>query len=327
MILVRAPLRISFFGGGSDLPAFYTKETGYVLSTTIDKSIYLGINRSNHDYIKVVYSEIEIEKDVTKIKHSIVRETLSHFDIRNNIEISTFADIPVKGTGLGSSSSYCAALVRACADLKHKSLSDKEVAELACKIEIERCKEPIGKQDQYAAAFGGMNLIRFNTDNTVDVTKCQLSDDVARNLEAHMLLFYTGIVRNARDVLQEQNKNLALPDKHTITSYLAEQAQIAYKALPAGDIKLIGNMLHDAWAMKKSLAASISNSTIDQMYEAALEKGAWGGKVLGAGGGGYLMVVAEPKYHSDIKKALDKFACFNIKFYNKGAEIVYNTEG
>lgn len=326
MILVRAPLRVSFFGGGSDLPAFFTRESGYVLSTTIDKSIYLGINRSNHDYIKVVYSEIEIEKDIAKIKHNIVRETLTYFGIKDNIEISTFADIPVKGTGLGSSSSYCSALIRACATLLHLSLSDKDVAELACEIEINRCKEPIGKQDQYAAAFGGVNLFKFNPDGTVDVTKCQLSKDVQEKLEDSTLLFYTGIVRNARDVLQEQNKNLASIDKFSITSQLAKQAQVAYKLLSIGNIKAIGELLHEAWHLKKRLATSITNTTIDEMHDTALSNGAWGGKVLGAGGGGYLMVLAEPKYHEDIKKALNKFACFNVKLYNKGAEIVYNTE-
>lgn len=325
MILVRAPLRISFFGGGSDLPAFYEKDTGYVLSTTIDKSIYLGINRSNHDYIKVVYSQIEIEKDVNNIKHNIVRETLKHFDIKDNIEISTFADVPVKGTGLGSSSSFCTALARACASINGLSPSAKEIAELACKIEIEKCREPIGKQDQYAAAYGGFNLFTFNCDG-VKVKPVRLTSEMHNLIEESILLFYTGIVRNASDVLAEQTSNLTNEDKKEITRTMAQIALNAYELLPTNNVDVFGHMLDDAWRLKKRLASGITSPLIDQMYATAKENMAWGGKVLGAGGGGYLMVMANPKDHSNIKKALKKFPCFNVKLYNKGTEIVYNNQ-
>ena len=324
MILVRAPLRISFFGGGSDLPAFYTKETGYVLSTTIDKSIYLGINRSNHDYVKVVYSEIEIEKDISKIKHNIVRETLKHFGIKDNIEISTFADVPVKGTGLGSSSSYCTALIRACAHLNGNKISAREVAEMACKIEIEKCREPIGKQDQYAAAFGGFNLFTFEKDD-IKVTPVKLSSQMHTLIEESILLFYTGVVRNARDVLADQTAGLKNEsNKIEATKKMAQIAIDAYELLPTNNVDVFGHLLDSAWKIKKTLAGNITTPLIDQMYEAAIDNMAWGGKVLGAGGGGYLMVMANPKYHSNIKKALKQFPCFSVKLFNKGTEIVYN---
>jgi D-glycero-alpha-D-manno-heptose-7-phosphate kinase len=324
MILVRAPLRISFFGGGSDLPAFYNKETGHVLSTTIDKSIYLGINRSNNDHVKVVYSEIEIEKDASKIKHNIVRETLKHFGINDNIEISTFADIPVKGTGLGSSSSYCTALIKACAHINGSKISAKEVAEMACKIEIEKCNEPIGKQDQYAAALGGFNLFTF-TKEGVDVKRVEVSDEMHGLIEESVLLFYTGIVRNARDVLAEQTSNLSNDTgKIEATKKMAQIAIDAYELLPTNNIDVFGHLLDNAWKIKRTLAGSISSPLIDQMYSVAMENMAWGCKVLGAGGGGYLMVMANPKYHNDIKKALKQFPCFTIKMFNKGTEIVYS---
>lgn len=325
MILVRAPLRISFFGGGSDLPAFYEKDTGYVLSTTIDKSIYLGVNRSNHDHIKVVYSQIEIEKDVNNIKHNIVRETLKHFNIKDNIEISTFADVPVKGTGLGSSSSFCTALARACASINRLSPTAKEIAELACQIEIEKCGEPIGKQDQYAAAFGGFNLFTF-TNEGVGVKQVKLTEEMYELIQESILLFYTGVVRNARDVLAEQTTNLMSHDKREATKMMAQIAINAYELLPTNNVDVFGHLLDNAWKIKKRLASGITSPLIDQMYATAKENMAWGGKVLGAGGGGYLMVMANPKDHSNIKKALKQFPCFTVNLFNKGTEIVYNNQ-
>lgn len=323
MLLLRSPLRISFLGGGSDLPAYIASgRTGKVLSSTINKSIYLGVNETSHDYVKIVYSEIEIEKDINNVKHNIVRETLKYFGIQDGFELSTFADIPVKGTGMGSSSSFCVALVKACALIKGIDMNDHDVAKLACHIEIDRCGERIGRQDQYAAAFGGLNIFTFDQEG-VSVSKPSISSESMRALEESIILVYSGIARSASEVLASVQSDIE--HKHLIIEEMVKLVSPGTHALQAGDIKTFGELIGWSWEFKKATSPQVSKDIFDELYAKAKGKGAWGGKVLGAGGGGYLMVLADPVLHPVIREQFRPLQCFNIKFLEEGASIAYNS--
>jgi len=325
VIISRTPLRVSFFGGGSDLPGYYRQAGGAVLSTTIDKSVYVTVSQKFDSAIRVSYSRTEEVDTVSEIKHPLVREALRLRGIEGGVEIVSIADVPSLGTGLGSSSSFTVGLLNALAAYRGAYAPAAQLARESCEIEIGRCHEPIGKQDQYAAAFGGLNLIRFNPDETVEVCKVISSPETLYALQQRLLFFYTGITRSASELLREQSVEISKPSGPAARglSSMADMAVAGFDALCAGRIEEIGPMLHEAWTIKRGLSSGISNSLIDDAYEAALRAGADGGKLLGAGGGGFLMFCADPSRHDAIREALRGLRETRFAFEAQGSNIIF----
>ncbi len=331
MIVVRAPLRISFVGGGTDLPDFYHKHPGRVISATIDKYVYLVVNPTPMiPQVSARYSVAETVDHPSQLEHSRLKAALLDAGITSNIEIGSFASVPAK-TGLGSSSSFSVALVKALNLYKGKKLSAIETAEEACRLEIGILKEPIGKQDQYASAIGGFNIFEFHQDEKVTVKPVLLGYQAQSTLEDHALLFFTGITRSASDVLAVQRTGI--DEKIEQYKAMADMVPEFEQALLSGDSKRMGDMLHEGWLMKKSLSSNISSSVIDTLYEEARKIGAWGGKILGAGGGGCLLFLAPREAHEAIRAALSIIAGENnltafreipVKFVQSGAEVLFN---
>lgn len=334
MIVVRAPLRISFAGGGTDLPAFYHRHAGRVLSATIDKFVYLVIKPTTlvNKFI-VKYQETESVEHPEGLKHDRVRETLLDLGItKGGLEIGSFADLPAK-TGLGSSSSFSVALVKGMHAYLGKKLSAREAAEKACRLELSLLREPIGKQDQYAASFGGFNVFQFNKDESVSVRPLFVGFKTRSLLESHALLFFTGLSRHAGDVLSVQQKTL--PAHLAAYKKMADSVLVCEEALMQGDMAKLGNILLRGWELKKSLASPISNGTVDALFAAGLAGGAWGGKGLGAGGGGCIFFLAPPARHAKIRKAvraaaarceLAGFCEIPFSFTQSGTDILLHTD-
>lgn len=332
MILVRAPLRISFVGGGTDLPDFYSRHTGRVISATIDKFVYVLINPTpllNKFIVK--YQKTEAVDHPAELEHTRVRAALTHLGLtKGGLEIGTFADLPAK-TGLGSSSSFSVALMKGLHAHKGEKISKEALAESAAKLEIELVKEPIGKQDQYAASFGGFNIFEFNGGQNVKVEPVFIDYQAQHELERHIILFFTGITRPASSILGDQQSNI----KNNVETYkkMAESVHDFKIKLIKGDVRGMAEDLHRGWQAKKTLAPGISNSNIDDLYDTALKNGVWGGKVLGAGGGGCLFVLADPKYHSKIITGLEtrakglgltNYQTIPVKFVKSGTDILLN---
>lgn len=332
MIITRAPLRISFVGGGTDIEDFYKKYTGRVISVSIDKFVYIVANPgvfSNKFIIK--YSETESVLDPKDFKHDRFKEAIIAAKLGEGAEIASFADLPSK-TGLGSSSSFTVALVKALSSLKGKKISKEEVADTACKLEIETLKEPIGKQDQYAAAYGGFNVIEFNKDGTVNVEPIFIDFSFKSKLEEHLMLFYTGMSRSASTVLTEQKKKIE--ENFETYKKMSDSVLIFKEKLLAQDIKGMAEMLDEGWRRKKTLATAITNDNTDQLYKNALANGAWGGKILGAGGGGCLLLVVPPEKHALVRIALEKkaksldlkdFKDIHFNFTQGGVDVLFNS--
>ncbi len=324
MIISRTPLRVSLFGGGSDLPAFYRRQGGAVLSTTIDKSVYVTVSRKFDDAVRVSYSRTEEVSRGQDVEHPLVREALALLDIDGGVEITSVADIPARGTGLGSSSAFTVGLLNALHAFQGRHAPADRLAEESCVIELERCGEPIGKQDQYAAAFGGLNFIRFHADETVDVTKVICPPDALAELQQRLLFFYTGTTRSASALLAEQSSKVTSEKAaFSATRELACLAEAAFKSLCAGDIAPLGPMLHQAWRLKRGLASGVSNEAIDLAYDVALAAGADGGKLLGAGGGGFLMFLAPPERHDAVRAALGGLRETPFAFASHGSRIIF----
>ena len=324
MIISRTPLRVSLFGGGSDLPGFYRREGGAVLSMAIDKSVYVTVSRKFDQNIRVSYSRTEEVETVSEIQHPLVREALKHRGIAGGVEVVSVADVPARGTGLGSSSSFTVGLLNALAAYQGQYAPAGQLAAESCMIEIERCGEPIGKQDQYAAAFGGFNFIRFNTDDSVSVRKVICPSETLAALQSRLIFFYTGITRSASDLLQEQSRRTSKPSASSRgIATMAAMAVEGFDALCAGQIEVIGRMLHEAWQIKRSLSANITNGVVDDAYAAAIAAGAEGGKLLGAGGGGFLMFFAEPERHKAVRAALGDLRETPFRFEPQGSSIIF----
>jgi D-glycero-alpha-D-manno-heptose-7-phosphate kinase len=332
MIISRAPMRISFVGGGTDLPDFYTRYPGRVISTSIDKFIFIAINHAPFtNHVAARYSVSEEVPHPSQLRHTRIREALLDMGINSNIEIASFAPIPAK-TGLGSSSSFSVALLKGLHAYMGKRLDKAGVAEAACRLEIDLVKEPIGKQDQYAAAFGGFNVLNFNADGSVDVEPVLLDYKKRMGLEAHLILFFLGTTRDASSVLTEQKANTAR--NFEVLKSMSDSVPVFRDALLRSDLKRAGEMLLEGWRLKKQLASSVSNPIIDKFYDTAMHQGAWGGKVLGAGGGGCLMMLAPPEARVAIVRALTKAALTEgfegageipVRFVQTGAEVLFNS--
>jgi D-glycero-alpha-D-manno-heptose-7-phosphate kinase len=305
MIISRTPLRMSFVGGGSDLPSFYRRHGGAVLSTAIDKYIYVSANRKFDGGIRVAYSRTEEVATLDEVEHPLVRTTMEMLGIPGGVEITSTADIPSKGTGLGSSSAFTVGLIQVLSAYLGKYVSADDLGRLSSEIEIDRCGEPIGKQDQYASAFGGLNLIEFKQDDSVQVSPVIMPLDVRKLFEERIIVFYTGVTRSASGILKEQSQ--AVVDDKAKQDMLIRMVKLTYDLrdeLQAGRLDSMGEILEENWQLKKGLASGVSNPSIDGWYEAARKAGAIGGKLLGAGAGGFLMFYAPTERHAAIRDAL-----------------------
>lgn len=324
MIISRTPFRISFVGGGTDLRSFYTEEPGQVLSTSIDKYIYVVVKRQvgivEYKY-RVNWSKVEFCNHIEDIEHPIVREALNLFEIDFPVEITTFSDIP-GSTGLGSSSAFCVGLVHALHALKGTHATKHALASEAGSIEVDILKRTMGKQDHFASAYGNLNIFTFNSDESITVEPVFYSREVREELERNLMLFYTEIKRDASEVLESQNK--ATQNKRSVLAKMRDLVVPLRNVLSGSDnMRKFGEILHEGWLLKKSITSDISSSIIDGYYEKALQAGAVGGKLLGAGGGGFLLLYVEPENQANVKDALKDLFCLDVKLDNGGTRITY----
>lgn len=321
MIISRTPFRISFCGGGSDMYDFYSRFEGCVLSSSINKYMYISIHPYfDPDKISLKYSENELVSCSDEIKHSILHCILQEAGI-TGVEISSTADIP-SGTGLGSSSAFTVGLINAIYAYRHRCESKYKLAEHACNIEINRLGSPIGKQDQYAAAFGGLNFITFRRDGNVLVEPLVIDASVKDALQNRLVMFYTGMRHNANSILAEQKKNLSNEVQINHLKAMCGLAKAMREVLQKGDLDSFGKILDEGWHRKKELSQGISGNEIDELYACAMRNGAGGGKLLGAGGGGFLLFYCEEDRQPSLERALG-LKRFDFRFESDGSTIVY----
>jgi D-glycero-alpha-D-manno-heptose-7-phosphate kinase len=327
MIISRTPLRVSFVGGGSDLPAFYRQDPGAVVSTAINKYIYIAVNRKFDRRIRASYSRTEIVDSVDDLKHELIREALKVVGVDGAIEITSISDIPSQGTGLGSSSVYTVGLLNAIHAYTYHLVGAERLAREACQIEVERCGKPIGKQDQYIAAYGGFKYICFNPDESVFVDPIICSPQTRQRLEKQLLLLYTGLTRRSDEILSEQGHN-AKQDESTRASLqrMVGLAHQLHEALLRDDLDGFGEVLHANWMEKRCLAGGITRPCIDRWYETARVHGAIGGKLLGAGGGGFLLLYAPVDRHTEICQALPEMRAIPFRFEPQGSKLIHVEE-
>jgi D-glycero-alpha-D-manno-heptose-7-phosphate kinase len=316
---------MSFVGGGSDLPSYYRAEgCGAVISTAIDKYIYVNVNRKFDDGIRVAYSAVEEVESLAEIKHPIVKAVMELGKLEGGVEITTIADIPSRGTGLGSSSAFTVGLLNCLAAYQGRYMSAADLGAQACQVEIEMCGEPIGKQDQYASAFGGFNVIEFRDDERVDVTPVLMRVALRDVLERRIIVFYTGVTRSASAVLREQGKKVAqVGDARRNLRRMVELVYELKRELEGGNLDSFGEILHENWELKKSLTSGISNDNIETWYGAARAAGARGGKILGAGAGGFLMFYAEEDRHEAIARSLPNLKRIHFGFDPLGSRVIF----
>jgi D-glycero-alpha-D-manno-heptose-7-phosphate kinase len=314
MIITRSPLRVSLGGGGTDLPSYSLQHGGFVIAAAIDKYVYINIHPRFVDGFLLKYSHMEEAGSADEIRHPIIREALRLLDIRSrNLEITSMADIPA-GTGLGSSGSFATALLKALHTYKKNVVHPHELAEQACHIEIDILKEPIGRQDQYIAALGGITCFEFGKDGSVTVSPLSISEETLFNLEDNLLLFFTGYSRSAAAILKEQDEKSrrADPEMTENLHFVKELGFSTKRALEKGDLSEFGRLMNVHWEHKKRRSAGMSNPKIDELYQCALSNGASGGKLIGAGGGGFLMFYAEDK--SRLRRAMRERKLREVRF-------------
>ncbi|MCL0092272.1 GHMP kinase [Dehalococcoidia bacterium] len=321
MIVVQVPLRISFLGGGTDFKEFYLNHGGTVLSTAIDKCVFVIIRERFDDMIYVNYSKKEIVDSLDKLEHELVREAMRITGVTKGVEITTLADVPASGTGLGSSSSITVGLLQALYTYRGELKTAKTLAQEACHIEVDILQKPIGKQDQYIAAYGNMRLITFNK-NAVKVEKIELSPEDKRRLNDAFLLFYTGVTRQSSEILSEQKANI-----NQRLEVLSEMKRLAFKgrdAILQNAFDEFGEIMHQGWELKKRLASKITSSKIDEIYEAARKAGAIGGKITGAGGGGFLLLYCPKHRQDEVRRALKGLRELPFRFEQDGSKVIFN---
>jgi D-glycero-alpha-D-manno-heptose-7-phosphate kinase len=314
---------MSLVGGGSDLPSYYRRHGGAVISTAINQYVYVNVNKKFDSGIRVAYSKTEEVNSVDAIEHKIVRAAMHVLKLSGGVEITTISDIPSRGTGLGSSSSFTVGLLNALAAFQGRHMSSDELGSLSCHIEIELCKDPIGKQDQYAAACGGLNLIEFRPDESVLVSPIVMSSEARANLERRLLVFYTGMTRSTSHILEEQSILTATDaNKQDSLKRMVELTYQLRQELHNGNLASVGTILDENWNLKRTLASNISTDQIDSWYNSGKDAGALGGKILGAGSGGFLMFYADEDRHDAIKKSLP-LRCMPFKFEPLGSRIIF----
>jgi D-glycero-alpha-D-manno-heptose-7-phosphate kinase len=314
MIITRSPLRITLGGGGTDLPSYYREYSGFLIAAAIDRYVYVTVMRPFVPGIFLKYSKLEHVEQVDEVQHPIIREAIRILDFKTpQLEITTLADIPA-GTGLGSSGSFTTALLKALYAHRRRLLHPNELAELACEIEINKLKEPIGKQDQYIAAYGGITCFRFHTNDSVEATPLKISMDTLFDLEDNLLLFFTGFSRSAGSILKDQQSRTEQADREMIQNlhYVKELGLRSQRALEEGNPRLFGELMHEHWEHKKRRSGGMSNSHIDEWYALGLANGAVGGKLVGAGGGGFLLFYAEDR--SRLRQAMAHAGLEEVRF-------------
>jgi D-glycero-alpha-D-manno-heptose-7-phosphate kinase len=323
MIITKAPFRISLFGGGSDLAEYYTDASAAVLSTTIDKYMYISTHKYFDDTkITAKYSVTELVTGAKQLKHPTIRESLIRFGIDGAIEISSIADIPA-GTGLGSSSTFTVALLHNLHARQGRYATKEMLAAGACEIEIETLREPIGKQDQYAAAYGGLNVFTFLPTGQVTVEPILLTAARQRDFTDSLLLYYTGTSRPASSILAEQRSNMVHADKRAVLAKMVDLVWKGREALYTGDIDTLGRLLHQSWLWKRELATNISSAEIDAIYAHAISHGATGGKILGAGGGGFLLLICDKAKQDGLRRAMSALREIPFNLENQGSQVIY----
>lgn len=322
MIITQTPLRIGLLGGGTDLPSYYREHGGRVLNCALDKYVYVIVKQRFDDDIYVNYSRKEIVSRVEDLEHGLVREAMMMTGVTRGVEITTLADIPSSGSGLGSSSAVTVGLLHALSAYQGRQVSARELAEWACTIEIDRCGKPIGKQDQYIAAFGGIRDIRFGPGDEVVAGDVGLSTADRRALQQQILLFYTGITRSADPILTEQNANVEATRPQL--DLLRDLAGFAAERLREGDVDAIGPAVRESWEAKRKLASGVSNDQIDGAVGQALDAGATGVKLTGAGGGGFLLVICPIERQRTVRESLAEMQEFPVKLDHLGSRIVLN---
>lgn len=322
MIISQTPLRISFVGGGTDLKSFYHAENGMVLSSAIDKYVYVIIKERFDEKIYINYSIKEIVDDVSELKHQLVREAMKKVGIERGVEITTLADVPSEGSGLGSSSTVTVGLLNALYHYAGKQVTLEQIAREACEIEIDICKKPIGKQDQYIAAYGGLNKITFHQNDSVSVSRLPVFNTNLLILGSRLLLFYTNKTRNADVILKKQNQDTE--DKREILRKMKNFVPRLERSLKNNNFNRLGKLLHENWLLKKTLVGSISNSEIDDMYNTAMDAGALGGKICGAGGGGFLLMYVPKAKQDNVRSALSDYRELPFMLDSFGSRIIFN---
>jgi D-glycero-alpha-D-manno-heptose-7-phosphate kinase len=314
MIITRSPLRISLGGGGTDVPSYYREHGGFVIAAAIDKYVFVTVTRPFTEGIFLKYSKLEHVDRCEDVQHPIIREAIRMLGFRTpQVEITTLADIP-SGTGLGSSGSFATALLKALYAHRRRLIHPQELAQLACEIEIDHLSEPIGKQDQYIAAYGGVTCFSFNPDDTVEACPLRIGIDSLHDLEDNLLLFFTGFSRRAGAILRDQDLRTQQADQDMLANlhYIKEIGLRSQQALEAGDTALFGELMHEHWEHKKRRSTGMSNPRIDEWYDLARAHGAIGGKLVGAGGGGFLLFYSEN--HRRLREAMSKAGLQEVRF-------------
>ncbi len=321
MIIVQTPLRISFFGGGTDFPSFFAAESGCALSTTINKYIFIIIKPRFDDKLRIAYTQTEIVDHVNDIQHELIREALLKTGISKGVEIITLGDIPA-GSGLGSSSSVTVGALHAMYSYLKQDVPVDRLAREACEIEIDILGKPIGVQDQYISAYGGFRFLEFESGGRVTCKNINIDHGIQRKLNENLLLFYTGTTRQANDILGEQKLNIQ--QNIEILRKMRDLAHTALEELTSGNVDALGPLLHESWQMKKSLARQISNNSIEELYQAALHAGALGGKITGAGGGGFFLLYCPYEKRERVRAVLSHLRELPFELEPDGSKVIFN---
>ena len=322
MIITQTPLRISFFGGGTDFLDFYCQEEGCVLSSAIDKYIFVVVKRRFDKKVRVGYTRTELVENIDDLQHELVREALRLTGVISQIEIGTLGDIPSTGSGLGSSSTVTVGVLNALHAYKNEIHSHEQLAKQACQIEIEQLCKPVGKQDQYIVSFGGIRFIRFLSDDNVTVETVELSDSERRRFNQQLLLFYTNTGRQSESILREQN--MRIESKRTVLREMCAMAYQGRSLLEIGDFDSFGRLMDESWKLKKTLASKISNPEIDEIYDKAKKVGALGGKITGAGGGGFLLLYCPREKQYELRNTLSSLQELPFHLELDGTKVIFN---
>lgn len=324
MIIVKTPLRISFVGGGSDLKSYYSQGEGQVVCTAIDKFVYAIVKERFDDMIYINYSKKETVTSVDEIQHDLVREAMRITGVEKGIEITTLADIPSSGSGLGSSSSITVALLHALHAYRNTLVTAEQLAQEACAIEIDILGKPIGRQDQYAAAYGGVNRFMFAPDDSTRRIPVVMRNSITRKFASSLLLYYTGITRSADEILTRQKANLAADEKRRIMAEMVSLVEPFTEAMQKGDIRRCGELLDRNWHLKQQMAAGISNPAIDEMYTRAKNAGAEAGKISGAGGGGFLLLIVARENQNRVFEVMQAYRELPFMIEESGSKVIFD---
>jgi D-glycero-alpha-D-manno-heptose-7-phosphate kinase len=322
MIIIQAPLRISLFGGGTDFPTYFHEEGGNVLSTAIDKYIFITIKHRFDDKLRVGWTQTDMVDTVDELRHELIREAFRLTGITQGVEISTMGDIPSQGSGLGSSSTVTVGALHAMHTLNGNLVMAEQLAQEACHIELDLLGKPIGVQDQYIAAYGGFRTLTFQPDGQVCTERVPISAENLLHLNESLMLFFTGVTRQSDTILTEQQANIA--DRKAILRQMAGLVPTATRELASGNIDAIGPLLDESWRLKQQLASRITNPTINEMYTTALRAGALGGKISGAGGGGFMLLYCPPEAQRAVRKALLPLQELPFRMERDGSKVIFN---